>query len=135
MCCSIAIIVHAAQQNGRPKKQSKLVLLLCILCSKRKVLRAWKAAMPQRAPATAASEPDAAPGVLQAAPAASLNQQDAPQHELTRREQVAEQFHRLYRLHDCLQQWRRCTAAGALERCRQETDRIMAQQQAEVGCG
>ncbi|KAF6260616.1 hypothetical protein COO60DRAFT_1684103 [Scenedesmus sp. NREL 46B-D3] len=106
------------------------------LLSKRKVLRAWTAVMSQRATAAVAAQPGAAAG-KQPGPPADLNQQDLQQQQqqqqqLSRREQVAGQFHRLYRLHGCLRQWRRCAAAGVLARSMQETDRIMAQQQAEI---
>jgi hypothetical protein len=116
-------------------------LLLCVLCSKRKALRAWKAAMKLRPPPPVDEQPNAAAGMqpgfandqTQQEPEQEQQQQHQQQQQRSRREQVAEQFHRLYRLHGCLQQWRRCAAAGVLARRMQETDRIMAQQQAEVG--
>jgi hypothetical protein len=110
----------------------ELWLLVCVLCSKRKVLRAWKAAMAEGAPAAGAATPGTASD-KEIAPGGSLQDSPQQQQQLSRREQVAQQFHRLYRLHGCLQQWRCSSAEAVLARCKQETDKIMAQQQAEVG--
>lgn len=42
------------------------------------------------------------------------------------------QFHRLYHLHGCLARWHCFAAAAVLARRREETDRIVAQQEAQV---
>jgi hypothetical protein len=105
---------------------------LLLLCSKRKALRAWKTAMKLQPPSPVTGQPTAAVGKQPGPLERQLQPDPEQQQHLTRREQVAEQFHRLYRLHGCLQQWRGCAAAGVLARRMQETDRIMAQQQAEV---
>lgn len=123
--------------------------LLC--CSKRKVLRAWRLAVQQQAgdgprsmslqgPDSAAHPAAVQQAVDQEGPAvtADVLQQQSPrlqhqqQEHFAQSEAVAVKFHKLYHLHSCWCTWQQQATASALQRLREQQDKILAEEQTRV---